>query len=213
MQVRFSELRDMQVDEANAGSGRLADLYFDDRTWRVTDVIVETGHWPKSHRVLVEAADVRIDRADGDDGVHVRIDDGAVQRDADAELPVSRQMELKYHDYLRWLAYWINGFAVPYAPDAMSEMPAGDSHLRSAAAVLGHHILARDGDAGHVADYIIDPADWYIRDLVVHAGVWPHAREAHLSPYWVSDVSWPRSCIDVRIGRERVLRGTAEAAG
>lgn len=211
MELRFSELREFPVDDAGARGGRIADLYFDDRTWRVADVIVEIGHWPKSHRVMVPVEAVALDAPP--DGIRLRIADGTAERDADAELPVSRQMDLKYHDYLRWLAYWINGFAVPYAPDRLTQMTdaaLGDAHLRSAAAVIGHHVLARDGDAGHVADYVIDPANWYIRDVVVHAGIWPHAREAHLSPYWISEVSWARSCVDVRLARDRVLRTAGE---
>jgi hypothetical protein len=208
---RFSELRDLPVDGPALGGARLVDAHFDDRTWRISSLVLEAGHWPRSHRILVAADNVVLE--DPPDGPRLRIDDAAPTRDADAELPVSKQMELKYHDYLRWLAYWINGFAVPYAPDKLTELSeAGlrDPHLRSAAAVVGHHILARDGEAGRVDDYLIDPASWYVRDIVVHSGVWPHVHEALLSPYWVSEVSWARACVDVRMKRERVLASAAE---
>lgn len=212
--LRFSELRELPVDGPE-GAGHVVDLHFDDRSWRATSMVLEEGHWPRSHRVVVAAEDVAADEAPagGAQGRRLRVREGAVLRQVDAELPVSKQMELKYHDYLRWLAYWINGFAVPYDPaigDAAAEAAARDAHLRSAAAIIGHHVLARDGDAGRVDDYVIDPSGWSVRDLVVHAGVWPHVREALLSPYWVSDVSWARGCVDVHVPRERVLSSAAE---
>ena len=42
-----------------------------------------------------------------------------------------------------------------------------DSHLRSTHAVTGYHLWARDGEIGHVEDFVIDDETWAIRYLIV----------------------------------------------
>ena len=42
-----------------------------------------------------------------------------------------------------------------------------DPHLRSAEEVTGYHILASDGEIGHVRDFLLEDDDWSIRYIVV----------------------------------------------
>jgi len=47
-----------------------------------------------------------------------------------------------------------------------------DHHLRSSHEVTGYHIQAKDGELGHVEDFIIDDETWAIRYLIVNTSNW-----------------------------------------
>jgi hypothetical protein len=56
--------------------------------------------------------------------------------------------------------------------DETTNMPRGDPHLRSTHEIGGYLIQARDGDLGHVTDFIVDDTSWTIRHLVVDTRNW-----------------------------------------
>jgi hypothetical protein len=49
---------------------------------------------------------------------------------------------------------------------------AWDPHLRSTHQVTDYHIQAKDGEIGHVEDFIIDDETWAIRYLIVDTRNW-----------------------------------------
>jgi hypothetical protein len=68
-----------------------------------------------------------------------------------------------------------------------------DCHLRSCSAVMGYHLHAKDGDVGHVDDFLVDDRTWAIRYLVVNTSVKltreeEHAMHAHYgrTGYWTA---------------------------
>jgi hypothetical protein len=103
----------------------------------------------------------------------------------DTDLPVSRQIESITYDSYAWNPYWSSGpymsgyslcnggmSPVPY-PDSMRRAEAvaemrehNDLHLRRFKEVTGYHIHASDGEIGHVADFLVEDADWGIRYLI-----------------------------------------------
>jgi hypothetical protein len=48
----------------------------------------------------------------------------------------------------------------------------GDPSLRSGRDVTGYYIAARDGDIGHVDDFLVDDRAWAIRYLIVDTRNW-----------------------------------------
>jgi len=57
------------------------------------------------------------------------------------------------------------------AAAAVSQGPS-TRQRRSASEVTGYHILASDGEIGHVTDFLLEDADWSIRYLVVDRKNW-----------------------------------------
>jgi hypothetical protein len=87
--------------------GHVKDYYFDDETWVIRYLIVETGVWPSSRKVLISP--VAINRPDWSE----RIIPAAITQeqvrnspDIDTAKPVSRQHETQYHEYYRYPQYW-----------------------------------------------------------------------------------------------------------
>jgi hypothetical protein len=71
-----------------------------------------------------------------------------------------------------------------------SPLSQHEYRLRSAHEVIGYRVHARDGDVGHVSDYIVDPAGWTIKYLVIETSSWMAGRSVAVEPALVRDVSW-----------------------
>lgn len=84
----------------------------------------------------------------------------------DSDKPVSRQFEETYYGYYGWPAYWDGSLmwgAYSYLPrgrKALGKVNSGgkawDPHLRSSSMVSGYNIQAKDGEIGHIDDFVID---------------------------------------------------------
>jgi hypothetical protein len=100
---------------------------------------------------------------------------------------VSRQYEEEYYRYYDWPYYWegsglwgLSGFPILELPanplpgkptTAIGPQPErADAHLRSAQAVNGYHFQTGDGIIGHVCDFMMDPGNWAIGQLVIKTG-------------------------------------------
>ncbi len=93
--------------------------------------------------------------------------------DIDADRPVFRQRELELHTYYDWIPYWgmtsdwVGAVPVPMPAESrragIEKAARGDPNLRSAREVIGYRIHARDGQIGHLADFIVTDSDWVIR--------------------------------------------------
>ncbi len=91
-------------------------------------------------------------------------------------------------------------------PQATSTEQQGDPHLRSTKEVIGYHIEARDGEIGHVEDFIIDDESWAVRYMVVDTSNWWLGKKVPVSPQWIKEVSWADSTVSVDISREEIER-------
>ncbi len=175
--------------------GHVQDVLFDDRSCTVRYLVIETGSWLSSRRVLLSPSVAR--RLEWDKRVlRVQIPAGQVGRspDIDAAKPVSRQEEIAMSRHYGWPAYWsmeppLMPVWVPdKAPNGGSE---GDPHLRSAREITTYHATASDGAIGRVDDLIMDDSSWDIRYLVVVAGTRFSGQRLLLSTRWIRSISWP----------------------
>jgi hypothetical protein len=53
------------------------------------------------------------------------------------------------------------------AEPAVQELRSGSGHLQSASVVAGVHVDAQDGEAGELADLMVDERTWQIHRVVV----------------------------------------------
>jgi hypothetical protein len=73
--------------------------------------------------------------------------------------------------------------------------------------VSGYHIRARDGEIGHVEDFLLDDETWAIRYLVVDTSNWWFGNHVLVSPAWVTNVSWGERLVDVDLTRGIIENG------
>jgi len=216
-------LKGLPIAAMDGDIGSVKDLYFDDASWTVRYVVVDTGNWLPGRQVLISPMSVvgpsSVDR------VSVKLTRAEVEGSPpiDTDLPVDRQHEMELSTYYRHPYYWegpyrwgLAGYPEmlpmpPVAIDPVAEEIAArarearsDPSLRSANDVLGYYISALDGDIGHVEEFLFDDRAWAIRYMIVDTrNYWPGKRVV-ISPEWISSVSWPESKVHVDLAKEQI---------
>lgn len=71
----------------------------------------------------------------------------------------------------------------------------------------GYHILAIDGEIGHVDDFLFDEGTWTIRYLVVDTSNWIGGRSVLISATALERIDSPARKIHVRLTRDAIERG------
>jgi uncharacterized protein YrrD len=206
------------VGAKDGNIGTVSNFYFDDKHWKIRYLVADTGGWLSDKKVLISpAAFVGKPQWDKKEFPVILTREMVKEcPDIDTDKPVSRQKELELHAYYRWPVYWqiaeygnvMPPVAPPPLPASSAEKVAveekGSSHLRSFREVTGYHIQARDGEIGHVDDFIIDDESLKIRYLAVNTRNWLPGRKVLIAPLWIKKVSWAEEKVIVGLTREQV---------
>jgi uncharacterized protein YrrD len=213
-----SAIKGYRIEGSDGHLGTVSDLLFDDQSWFIRWMVVDTGHWLPGRQVLLPISAL----GTPDPGLRqmpVRLTMKQLRDspEASADLPVSRQMELHLSDHYGVDAYWANGgntqpvFASPYAMESRRSVEGedivadmGDAQLRSIAAVTGYHIHATDGEIGHVHDFLFDEPAWRIHYLAVDTQNWWPGQRVLILPRMIRSVDWSDSLIHVDCTRQRL---------
>ena len=224
-----NELTGKVVHASDGELGTVDQFLFDDESWTIRYLVVETGKL-LGRKVLISP--ISIDRERHADGLTLSLNKEQIRNSPgiDTDRPVSRQHETEYLNYYGYPYYWSGpglwgGTAYPLGHAATRSMkfpdrtsastgsaaaarpePAKkeDPHLRSTKEVIGYYIEATDGDIGHVEDFIIDNENWAIRYIVVDTVNWWPGKKVVVAPHWIKDVSWMDSRVYVNLSRERI---------
>jgi len=184
--------------------GKLKQVYFDDRRWKVRYFVVQTGNWLLGQEVLITPS--MIDGVAAEEKqIAVNLTCTQIRKSppVDTELPVSRHYEQEYFRYYGGEPYWSTDpiFApTPFIPPpGEGELPKQPEHphLRSSNEVEGYHLHTQDGQIGHVEDFVLDDKTWAIRYLEIDTGKWLPGRKVLLSPAWLRSVDLARNEITV----------------
>jgi uncharacterized protein YrrD len=195
--------------------GKVKDVYFDDRHWTVRYLVANTGKWLVGRKVLISPYAVVAVNEDAENVVagltKKQIEDSP---SLDSDKPVSQQYESDYYGYYGWPAYYYGSYSWGYYPYLERDRAkwgqfgqkekAWDHHLRSCHEVTGYHIQAKDGEIGHVEDFIIDDETWQIRYLIVNTSNWWVGKKVLISPQWIERVSWVERDVFIDLKREAI---------
>lgn len=198
----IKELAGLSLHATDGNIGSLADVYFDDIHWRVRYFVVDTGNWLPGRLVLISPASVANVEV-GHRQLNVTLTKGQVEKSPgiEAHETVSRQHEQHMSKYYGWPVYWpVEGALAPDVDDAKP----GDANLRSAAEVKGYHVQAKDGDLGHVDDFLVDETTWDVRYLVVDTGKWLPGKKVLVDPRATDQVDWAKSSVHVHLTKEQI---------
>ena len=226
MLTEISKLIGYKIEASDGPIGSVNDVLFDDASWTIRWLVVDTGTWLPGRLVLLPASVLgqpnSVDRS-----FPVRLTRAAVKDspDTDSHRPVSRQFETSLYDYYGWTPYWgagyfmggygVMGGMVPMGAGSNEirdqneefarEAEASDGpHLRSANAVTGDHLQATDGEIGHLSGILFNEADWSIRFLIVDTSNWWLGKRVLISPRSATYINWTERLINLDVSRDKV---------
>ncbi|HKQ73026.1 MAG TPA: PRC-barrel domain-containing protein [Blastocatellia bacterium] len=226
MLINAQNLKGAAIIARDGAIGEIDDFYFDDEKWTVRYLVVDTGSWLFSRKVLISP--ISIEKADeGANQVFVSLTRDQVKDspDIDTRKPVSRQHETAFMDYYGYPYYWGGPYlwgdaafpaTLTMPPAVKSQIAAAatarqreseesyDERLRSVNEVNGYNIAAVDGEIGHVDDFIIDDEDWSIRFIVIKTGGWLSGRKTLVAPRWIEGISWDESKMFVSLTMDQI---------
>lgn len=211
-----NHLKGTSIAARDGEIGSVQDLYFDDHSWTIRYLVVDTGTWLPGRQVLISPRSVMT--MTDEDKVPVALTKDQVEHSpsSDVDKPVERQFEEEYSQYYGYPYYWTGPYrwgATPYPGEgvltpelAATVVPerSGDPSMRSIRNVTGYYIEATDGDLGHVDDFIVDTSEWAIRYMIVDTRNWWPGKKVLVSPEWIREVSWPESRVYVDMSREAI---------
>ena len=238
------DLRKYTLSATDGNIGSVTDFYFDDESWVVRYLVVDTDPWLMGRTVLISPISIgRPDFMERDLPVTLSKDQIRQSPDVNAHRPVSRQMESGYAGYYGYQSYWTGaglwwGGIYPnagygygggesgwlpleqrrqmssgYLRDLADHHARDDVHLRSSNAVTGYHILATDGELGHVDGFLIDEDTWAIRFFIVNTSNWWVGQQVLVAPEWIERISWSDSVVTLAISRDTVRSAPPYKAG
>jgi len=215
MLVKANALKGYSLKSLDGDIGSASEFFFDDRHWVIRYLVANTANWLSGQKVLISPYSL-----DGvntaEEKVSVLLNRKQIEESpsVDTDEPVSRQFEKLYNEYYGYPDYWggpyLWGGYSCLSRDRTSwgapstEPTGGDRHLRSTREVTGYHLLALDGEIGHVVDFIIDDDAWAIRYLVVATKNWLPGKKVLVSPLWIENVSWEEKEVAVALSREAI---------
>jgi hypothetical protein len=215
---RLQEINGYTLRATDGEIGRTQDFYFDDQHWVVRYMVVSTGTWLGREVLIAPQAITQVSW--DDQAISLSLNKGQVERSpaVDLHTPVSRQYETDYFSYFGYAPYWLAAAppgiyadetlaaqrAAASASTAVDVQPTVESHLRSANDTKGYHIQARDGEIGHVDDFLVDDRTWAVRFIEVDTSNWIGGASVLVPRHALGAVKWPEQLLSVTLTRAQV---------
>jgi hypothetical protein len=223
------DLENYTIRAIDGDIGRVSSFYFDDQSWVIRYLAVNSGGWLADKQVLISP--IAISSPNWEQRVlPVAITREQVKNspDIDPEMPIPREHEIRYLGYYGYPAYWggtglwgadahpgslMRGAVAsvpmpirpPAKPDAMTNARDNEGpHLHSCTALQKYRIAATDGDIGHVEGFLVDEDTWAIRYLIVGTSNWWLGHQVLIAPQWIEQVRQPNATVSVRLTRKQV---------
>jgi len=208
-------LRNFTMRASDGEIGKVKDFYFDDHTWTLKYLVVETGNWLMGKRVLISTSVLRSPIWDSRTfPVDLTIDQVRHSPDIDTEKPVTRQHEADLYNYYSWpwdggglgfmTSGMVGGVIAPDVPlnervdKAMHHQEPTvnrDKHLRSFKQLYDFELRTSEKNVGEVHDFLINDADWTIPFVVIETGSWYSGKKILTSTKFVDNIEWASSSV------------------
>ncbi|MEA3470036.1 MAG: PRC-barrel domain-containing protein [Thermodesulfobacteriota bacterium] len=189
-----SEIHNYVLEAEDGEIGRCNDFLFDDELWTIHHMVANTSKWLLGRKVLISP--FLLDEPDWNlDRLPVKLSREQIKNSPslDSDKPISRQYERLLFDNHKIPHYWDN-----------RENGEENEHLRSTHEVTGYHLSAKDGEIGHIDDFIIETDSWIIKYLVVDTKNWLPGRKVLLAPNWLESIEWISKKVIVNLTKEQI---------
>jgi hypothetical protein len=224
MLERATKLQGYTLHAQDGDLGKVRTFYTDDDEWGIHYLVVDTSNWFSGKYVLLpvdvlgkldrdkQRLFVSLTREEVQNSPEVPKHTGPSAADQMAmPAPAHRSVYWSMDPFvLQAMAARPGGIPVPVGvseppPNPVPlDMQGSGSPLRSTREIVGYYIQARDGEIGHVEDFLIDPETWHVRYMVVDTRNWLPGKKVIVSPRWIEAVRWDDMHVVVDLLREQI---------
>jgi hypothetical protein len=222
----LKDLHGLSIKAQDGEIGQVEGFYFDDRWWLVRYFVVETGNWLAGDKILLSTTALsHPSKMAGQLAVSLTIAEVTQHLKLKPNRNVVMQQEnalLSYEDGPPLDEMGGGLFEeqiVGLHPDAIFETikakeneepkiffktAEAELQLRPSKEVIGSYIEARDGDIGHVEDFIVDDETWTIQYMVVDTRNWLPGKKVLVAPTWIEQINWPDGKVHIDLSQETI---------
>ena len=187
-----SSLKGFDIQAKDGSLGTVSDFLFDDSTWKVRWLVVDTGKWLTGRKVLIHPS--AIGYADyGSRELTVALTKTQVKDSPDIaqDRPVSQQMQNDLYGYYSWDPLWGGGMygAGMYGAGMYGGARGGIASPLAARTYFGA-AAAREAERGEANP---DDGDPHLRSIAEVTGYHVHATDGsigHVENFLVESESW-----------------------
>jgi hypothetical protein len=218
-----SAINKYAIEASDGPIGTVSDFLFDDAKWHVRWLVVDTGRWLSGRKVIIPVSALgHPDPAQRTYSVKLTQQQIEDSPSIGPDEPVSRETESSHFEHYGLSPYWSAGYlggyhaqwgSTPFPVSGTEEQSreiADAEHdrynqsLRSFALLTGYHAESRDGDIGHLEDFLVEDSDWSIHFLVIDTRNWWVGKRVLISPKSVLDIDWQERMVTLDVDRQKV---------
>ncbi len=217
---KAKNLKNFTLHCADGEIGKVKDFYFDDQTWGIRYLLINTGNWLLNRQVLVSPLSIL--SVNNDEAyITTKLTKEQIENspNLESEKPVSEQFQKAFHSYYEYplyaghVGYAGIGTVLPINPidsfndkhiDNYENDTEWDPHLRSTHIVSGYGIQALEDQFGHVDDFVIDLETWKIHYLEIKTTNWFQGRKVLISCNWINQISWSESLVYINLSADEI---------
>ena len=164
--------------------GRIKDVYFNDRTWTITHLLLTIGTNRFAQKQVLASTD-QVARISAEEGiVHFRLSSTEFEP-ASSVLPVCKQ-------------YAALAFGSPGGRLMDEQLKTSNPNIRTAKAVIGYSMQANGKSCGRLEDLIFDEESFEIRYLAIGQLVAGKKLQFHIVPQSVERFTWATQRVVLR---------------
>jgi hypothetical protein len=193
-----TRIRGAKVRAVDGDAGHVDELVFDDDTWTVRYLVVDTGPWLMNRPVLISPMAINGEWSLGEFPTKLTRQQLRTSPIVESHTMVSRQDEAQLLAHYGHPRYWEELAAGP-STAARRVKPGDDERLCGTKEVTGFHVQASDCEIGHVDDFLIDDGSWKIEYMLVDASRSVNAKSVLISPSALRGIDWWHSRMRVAL--------------
>jgi len=214
-----------RVHALDGDIGHVSEFYFDDKSWSVRYLVIDTGKWLPGRKVLVST--IALDNLSfGSENVCVSITKEQIKNspDIDTDMPVARQHEIALHQHYGWELYW-GGESLLASPELLESATKHtvesvnkggkpfNPHLRSTKVITGFHVHATDGNIGRIDDFIVETQTWIITNIVIGIRSFFYNRQVMISSESIDKIILEENKVYINLSEKEIINSNIFETG
>lgn len=186
--ITLKQLLGYKISAIDGEIGKVKEFYFDEMSWTIRYIIVETGSLFFGRKVMISTQAI-IDAQWETEHLLTNMTIQQIETSPKVEdgKQLTRGQEILLNQHYNWKSYW--DVSIQKIADG------SNSYLFHTNDLTGYQLIASDGQVGSIKDFIVDKTSWKINSIVIDAFKTTPAREIVLSPRWIKEINTDNSIV------------------